>query len=339
VDAVLRNEGGLVIGLPGVGKTHFAKMLRERLGDRVATTAYQICTARRIGGKSLYSVLRRPGSYEWLIVDEFSQLPTTVYAELVVQELSGKKIILLGDSAQLPPVNDRFAAALPRNGVEDTRCVRSLVNDLKFRFQFNYRCAEFPEHFAYIQSIHADIDGPYAPDCARFPADLSRLPQIFVTQCHSTRVRVNRIMNRLEKPENAVFFPKPEQCESNMRPQDMHVYPGLRMVGARGSRKVVNGLGYEVQSIEGRSVTLRAEDGEVLTLDERTFLKCLRLSYAVTCHCVQGLTITDERVWFMDAAGTYTTKRHYLVAISRVRDPRNLGIPTAKQQAQLLRSA
>jgi hypothetical protein len=311
-------------------------MLRERLGDRVATTAYQICTARRIGGKSLYSVLRRPGSYEWLIVDEFSQLPTTVYAELVVQKLSGKKIILLGDSAQLPPVNDRFAAALPRNGMEDTRCVRALVNDLKFRFQFNYRCAKFPGHFAYIQSIHADIDGPYAPDCARFPADLSRLPQIFVTQCHSTRVRVNRIMNGLEKPEDAVFFPKPEQCESNMRPQDMHVYPGLKMVGARGSRKVVNGLGYEVQSIEGRSVTLRAEDGEVLTLDERTFLKCLRLSYAVTCHCVQGLTITDERVWFLDAASPYTTKRHYLVAISRVRDPRNLGIPDEKQQRQLL---
>jgi hypothetical protein len=132
------------------------------------------------------------------------------------------------------------------------------------------------------------------------------------------------------------------------------------MVGCRGSQRVVNGLSYTVRCVDvgqyeedadsedseeedeskvvktGRRVTLEAEDGEILVVGEDLFVKCLRLAYAVTCHCVQGLTITDERVWFMDAAGTYTTKRHYLVAISRVRDPRNLGIPTGPQQRELL---
>jgi hypothetical protein len=333
VDAVLRNEGGLVVGLPGVGKTHFANLLRARLGDRVATTAYQICTARRIGGASLYNVLRRPGSFEWLIVDEYSQLPTSVYAELVVQKLAGKKLVFLGDSAQLPAVNDRYADALPHNGMEDTRCVRGLVNDLKIRFRHNFRCADFPEHFEYIKSVHDDIDGPYAPDCDRFPAN--ELPDIFVTQCHHTRLRVNEVMNSLQKPDDAVFFPKPERCHSNMQPQDMYVWPGLKMVGARGSRKIVNGLTYDVQSV-GADVTLKAEDGEILVVDRELFVKCLRLAYAVTCHCVQGLTITDERVWFLDAHSPYTTKRHYLVAISRVRDPRNLGIPTREQQRRFL---
>jgi hypothetical protein len=175
-------------------------------------------------------------------------------------------------------------------------------------------------------------------------------------------MRVNALVNALQRPPDAEFFPCPEGLHSNMQQQDMYVWPGLKMIGCRGSRRVVNQLTYTVVSISGdadsgdddsdgdtdasdeeppngRRIKLRSEDGKTIVLDERTFVKCLRLAYAVTCHCVQGLTITDERVWFMDAAGTYTTKRHYLVAISRVRDPRNLGIPTAKQQEQLLRSA
>jgi hypothetical protein len=360
---IIQNKGGVVKGIPGVGKTHGLMLLCKMLKDLdparakgVVPCAYQICTSRRIGARSLYRVLRRPNHIKWLLVDEFSQLPVSVYSELVALKEYGVNVVLFGDSAQLPPINDEYPGVL----MEDTACVRDLTNNLTVVLRHNHRCRDHPEHFAFYASVHDDIDGPYAPDYARFPADLRELPDIFVCQCHRTRMRANALVNALQRPQDAHFFAKPSgPVHSNMEPQDMHVWPGLKMIGCRGSRRVVNQLTYTVVSISGdadsgdddsdgdtdasdeeppngRRIKLRSEDGKTIVLDERTFVKSMRLAYAVTCHCVQGLTITDERVWFMDAAGTYTTKRHYLVAISRVRDPRNLGIPTKPQQDQLL---
>jgi hypothetical protein len=84
-------------------------------------------------------------------------------------------------------------------------------------------------------------------------------------------------------------------------------------------------------------VTLTAEDGETFTLDRDAFLRTMRLALAVTCHAVQGLTITKKRVWMLDAHFPHTTARHFLVAASRVDDPRNFSVLTPAQQRELFK--
>jgi hypothetical protein len=282
---------------------------------KVCTTAYQISAARP--NPTLFSVLRRGRRYDWMVIDEVSQVPVETWSYLSALRYMGTKFLLVGDFYQLPSVCDRFADALPRGGMENTRVLMDIANHLKISFRTNHRCKDHPEHFEYLLSLRGDV--PYQPAYDRFPADLSVLPDLAIVQCHQTRLRMNALMNQ----QRGVFFKKPERW-SPPEPQDMWVYPGLPVIGTRRR----NGLWYEVQDATEDLVTLT--DGTALAPE--VFVREFRLGLAITCHCVQGLTIRGKRVWMLDAHFPHTTLQHYIVAASRCEDPRLFSILTPAQQ-------
>jgi hypothetical protein len=233
----------------------------------------------------------------------------------------GTRFVLIGDFCQLPSVNDRFAEALPADGMLQTKVLMSIANHLRLPFRTNYRCAGFPDHFDYLLSLREA--GAYKPDFDRFPVDLSVLPDLAITQCLATRVAMNALTNRRE----GIFLIKPAKW-SPPEPQDCWVYPGLPVIGTRRR----NGLWFEVAAASEESITL--DDGTALSPAE--FMREFRLGLAVTAHCIQGKTLRGVRVWFLDSHAFHTSKAHYLVAASRCDDPGNFGVVTPEQQCELI---
>jgi hypothetical protein len=324
VDDVIANGGGLVEGPPGVGKSHFIKEFASRVN--CTTTAFQKATARRLGNNTLYHVLRRGVRTEWLVIDEVSQIPTATWSYLAALHYMGTKFLLVGDFAQLPPINDRFA----HSSAENSKVVRGLANNMKLEMRENHRCRDHPEHFEYLLELRAKVDGPCVPDYARFPCrNLRALPDLFVCQTNASRLKANALAN----PHMGVFE-KPERW-TPPEPQDAWLHPGVPVIGVAGTKH--SGLYSVVESATPDQVALVTEDGERFTLDKGAFLQTMRLAYAVTCHAVQGLTIRDKKVWMLDAHYPHTTARHFLVAASRVTDPKNFEVLTPEQQREFLR--
>ncbi len=71
---------------------------------------------------------------------------------------------------------------------------------------------------------------------------------------HDKRKKINRQQNLQDKPSDAVFIGAPKiTCQGNA-PQNMWIWPGLRMLGAGG--KCLKGVFYEIESYENEIVTL-----------------------------------------------------------------------------------
>jgi energy-coupling factor transporter ATP-binding protein EcfA2 len=344
---IYENGGAFLDGWAGVGKSTlvdaFVKLV-EAKGEKVRRCAYQVATAKRDGGHSLLASLRGGIHEHWLVVDEVSQLSSLMWSQLSLLRYSGTKLLICGDFTQLQSVTERFADALPPMRFESTKVLRGVANDLKIRLQRQHRFER--RHGELVARLSEDVRAGrrYVPDFARFPCrDLAALPDFIVCQCHDTRISANAVANQaVAQDPDAYFFKAPEKDHSNCKQQDMYVVPGMRLLGVRGSRKIVNGLIYTVEYIhteaKGRVIQLRPEKGELIDVPEDVFVKCLRLSYAVTCNYIQGLSIYDKTVWFLDARAFHTTLRHYYVAVSRVHSGDQLSVLTREQQDQLLHS-
>jgi hypothetical protein len=344
---IYENGGAFLDGFAGVGKSTLVDLFIKHVeakGEKVRRCAFQVATAKRDGGHSLLASLRGGIHEHWLVVDEVSQLSSLMWSQLSLLRYSGTKLLICGDFTQLLSVTERFVDALPPMRFESTKVLRGVAGDLCVRLARQHRFER--SHGEHVRELSDAVRAglSYAPDFDRFPCrDLATLPDFMVCQCHSTRIRANAVANRaVAEDPDAYFFTAPENDRSNYRAQDMYVVPGMRLLGVRGSRKIVNGLCYTVEYVhteaDGRVVQLRPEKGDLIDVSEDVFVKCLRLSYAVTCNYIQGLSIYDKTVWFLDAEGLYTTLRHYYVAVSRVHSASQLSVLTREQQDQLLHS-
>ena len=95
----------------------------------------------------------------------------------------------------------------------------------------------------------------------------------------------------------------------NNAPQDLHIWPGLRLIGA--GHKVPKGIFLEVKACDTEKVTLDND----LTLTHTQVCQSLRLAYAVTYASCQGLTLPG-RVRLETQSGFLTT-RHLFVGVSQ----------------------
>jgi hypothetical protein len=337
-DQLVANGGGLVVGLPGVGKTHLLKALRDKLPGRVATTAFQIATSRRIGGQTLLHLLHSGTRYDWIIIDEGSQIPTTLYSHLAaMQYVWGTKFAIFADFAQLPPVCDRWQPSLPPNGLEDTKLIRRLVGDFKLTLTFNHRARNDPMHFQAVERLHASV----LSGCERVDVeytDAEGVPDVVVCLSNRTRLAANRWLNRLLCPPEHILIKKPS-VELEPPQQDMLIWVGLELVGTRNGKKVDNGVCYRVVSYTDAQVTVREvreDDHENdITLSHEEASIGLRLRHAMTCNIAQGQTISGV-VWLLDTDHRFWSARRHLVAMSRVTCSANLKIPHPMKIRELL---
>ena len=95
--------------------------------------------------------------------------------------------------------------------------------------------------------------------------------------------------------------------------QNMYVWPGLKLLGCAGSRKIQNGVTYEVTSVSDESITL----GDI-TLPHAQVAASLRLGYCRTYASCQGDEFSGTLALF-DTDSRHFSMRHLFVALSRAK--------------------
>ena len=130
------------------------------------------------------------------------------------------------------------------------------------------------------------------------------------------RRSLNESINKAKAPKTAVFFkytpaqPAQTPQRATNTPQDMRIWPGLRLVGAGG--KICKGTFVTVKSCSDEVVEL--EDGNRLAKED--LFKYTRLPHALTYASCQGLTLPGHLV-LCDTANVHFTLKHLYVGSSR----------------------
>jgi hypothetical protein len=348
VQILYERDGMLIDSCGGSGKSTLLEAFRDHLlekGFGVEVASYQVASALRVDGESLHKILRRSRP-QYLLIDEATQVPTTLWIHVAAWKELGTKVYVFGDYSQLEAVVEPWRAAMPPTGLENSKLIRGIVGNRQMELATNWRFKDDPAHFAFLQAYRRAIKAarrrgevlPARPEYARFPVRHDRPDHVICVSNHR-RVIMNAWLNQAVKDEpGAVFFEAPENCRKlDKRPQKMWVCPGLEMIGVRGSRHVKNGARYTVVSIADRIVVKTEKTDALVTLTPAEFTKSLRLMHAMTYDQAQGLTLRDKVVWLADGDSRYMTARRLNVGYGRVTESRNLGVMNEKHQSAIAR--
>ena len=157
---------------------------------------------------------------------------------------------------------------------------------------------------------------------------------------HRKRLLVNTVVNgRLarQRHDTRLMIPPivPKGPMANM-PQAMHVWPGLKLQVCVKEREenVVNGLEYEVMSVDDQTVRLRQlhpcgdpdKHGAPFELPHAQAALKMRLQHALCYYTAQGRTLRDGLVLCTDTDHKTFTRRHLITGIGRVGEGREMEI-------------
>ena len=342
VERVIENDGALITGYAGTGKTYFQKMLVERWTElepdvKFIRGAPTHVAAKQMGGCTLERVRLRhrytcPKNAVF-IVDEISQVSMSLLALMARYRLLGARFVLLGDyDGQFKPIVDAWPTT--RKAI-DTQIVRELAGGLHVVLKTNRRAQGDDTHFDYYVSLypHADKTGDelryYVRDArTRYPWRLET-PDVTIVLSHRKRMLVNAYYNR-RNDSAGVYIPSVGELQGvASQPQDMLLKPGMLVLGASSERsKILNGTEYEVLEADKDGVLVQMTEefggGAPVLLNHHDASKYLRLGYAVCYYTVQGRTIRGRRVLLLDTGHRYFTMRHLIVGLSRVTTSSNM---------------
>jgi len=324
----------------------------EQWYKRISTTRYL---------KNTFNLLR---SIKCLIVDEISMIGATIldkisrYLQLANQNeipFGGVQIIVVGDFAQLPPINDRFAFLA--NSYKDanimqmplTKCFRqsdpvfqNILNELRFGSLSD-------EAFATLRN-QLSIDSEYAAGikptllCST-NAEVDMINNREIQQlCDDTKQKLKTYKVILK---NSVNRKKAEACrKADGTIDDIELAIGAQvMVTFNISREIINGTQGVITMMEDKGVTIKMQNEKIVTIpyigfkdpdDEDIYTAKdlfqympLRVSYAMSIHKSQGTTL---QLLEIDCKRIFVAGQLY-VGISRVRDMRGLIVKNLSHKA------
>jgi hypothetical protein len=126
---------------------------------------------------------------------------------------------------------------------------------------------------------------------------------------HRRRIQLNREANERERKGRQAVLVRAAQSSG----QDMWVWTGLKLLGCSGSRRIQNGVTYEVTAVTDEAITL----GDIkLTYPQAA--ASLRLAFAQTYASCQGSEF-DGTLALWDTDNRYFGMRHLFVALSRAK--------------------
>jgi hypothetical protein len=190
-------------------------------------------------------------------------------------------------------------------------CFRDLAGGNMLVLTQNHRSE--PTLFNFISNMPCQLSAAVKEARERFPRKAGEVQHNLVLS-HKRRVLINAKMNVARHDSIFVKAPPPEPRLAN-HPQDMHLYPGLELIGCCSKKGILhNGGRYTIKEI-GEKVLLSCEGGEI-SLTPLEVVRDLRLSHAITFHSSQGITLNGRiRLW--DADHPRFSRRHLYVGISR----------------------
>ena len=144
----------------------------------------------------------------------------------------------------------------------------------------------------------------------RFPVT-SETPDVTLVISHSRRRYLNGKRNTSEMPAETVYCRAPVTGATSNGPQNMFLWPGLRIVGGGGALK--RGVFATIESISADS-EVALSNGIKLTTSQAS--RSIRLCYALTYASVQALTI-EGRVRLDCTSSQFLSWGHLYVGSSR----------------------
>jgi hypothetical protein len=312
---VARGESLLVEGIAGVGKTHFLQSLVEELratGKSVCIISKTHCASSRAGGITADAFVRRHlmhGScvFDVIWADEVFQLDIALLAQ--INKIASRQWLLSGDCHQFSPLfNSWRGAAVDDDAFERSNLLKTLCGRNRLTLKVCRRSDG--ELFGWYSSLirggcrfHLPLQEVLQEARCRFRLQGPAAHSLCIS--HRRRIQLNREANERER--------KGHQAVLVRGAQNMYVWPGLKLLGCAGSRKIQNGVTYEVTSVSTDSITL----GDI-TLTFPQVAASLRLGYCRTYASCQGDEFSGSLALY-DTDSRHFSMRHLFVALSRAK--------------------
>ncbi len=336
---VLGGESLLVLGIAGVGKTHYCRGVVERLraaGEKVDIISKTHIASRRAGGVTADHWVRRNvvnGSPKCTVlwIDEISQIDVGLLLQICKLTYAGNiRFLLSGDFNQFAPIGNNYRGTpVPEDAVQRSNLLHTMTSGNRVVLTECRRSDR--ELFDFYASL---VGG-----CSKSTTPLHEVVQqakarfSFAGFCphnlvisHRKRIALNRQINQQLAPTLGVV-----RLEVHGRPvrgnsaQTMLLWPGIQLLGAVPTerRGIRNGCLYTVAEIGDDTVRLEELGGATFTFDQ--VKSWLRLSYAQTYASVQG-TEFDAPLRLHDVGHCFFTRRHLFVGLSRARAARDVSV-------------
>ena len=336
IERILDNEGGLVLGPAGTGKSTILNALKVVLNAKnckVKVCSYTHAACRLVGGETVAHLLHLNAALDdtWFLIDEVGLLPVSTLGAMSQWIALGAKFVFFGDfEGQFEPFCDRWNMACD--------CANPLLHNLCNGLCVNlqtYRSGVDQTLFDWYHSLYGQQDARSLGHQSRlrYPAacDPQTNPLVLVIS-HNKRLRVNEIQNKRLAPDNALECPwdveeADEHPGTTMRPQTMRIWPGIELIGCpRGSGKqlVVQGVIYTVTGITDTHLNVQMQpeychgaDDEQASVPLEDVCEQLRLTHAMCFYTTQGRTVRDRHIVLLDTANRNFSVRALIVGLSR----------------------
>ena len=258
----------------------------------------------------------------WLVLEEISMIEPSLWAMVSKLTCCGTKFILVGDPDQFTAINPRWCGQPVDKSIFTSSLLWSMVQGNRSVLTHNHRSD--PTIFDFCRSIcpggsrvELTLQGQVAEARLTFPATKRKADHSLVIS-HAKRQRINAEMNRLAKPQGAVYLKAPSMRQANS-PQDAWIWPGMELVcymeGRRG--QLYNGGWYTVISADHLKFRLKGENEVEFEISAQDAMAELWLTDALTYACIQGLMLKDKRVRLCDADHPRFCWRKLNVGLSR----------------------
>ena len=298
-EALGRNEGCMLHGPPGVGKSYLCRQLVEMLralGETCVLCAKTHVASKNLGPaavtldhfiwKFLYGTCRAT----WIVIDEISMCSVAELNFLQRLKHDQKRFLLLGDLFQHGPIGGHVHCGniLSDDCVRSSQILQILSDNNLMELRENKRSDQALYDF-YTSIIWTHMETPLEELIASAKAKYPRQPgwpSISLVIPHVERQRINRAQNEATKPPHAVLL---EGADG-----PAWWYPSIRLVAhLQGtSRGIMNAAFYTVLALDECKVRVFCElTKRELDLPLEFAKAKLRLSFACTQADCHGATL------------------------------------------------
>ena len=332
LELMMEGKGLLVVGSPGVGKTHWVRnaiaSLRQA-GKRVEIVCKTHAAVGNIGCEAVTADhwvrkhVRAGGVHcHTLVVEELTQINVQLWSDLALCRFKNVGLVCCVDFGQFPPICEHWAGSpVPEGALEQSDMLFEMCGGHRLTLTENMRSDA--RLFGFYTTLGSNLEEALSRARKMFPVT-KRPARYTLTMSHQQRVKINRLRNqeesldkyRWEDPTDAweqTVFLKTAWDEKKRpvgnRAQNMILWPGIQLIGA--GHRCLKGVFYEVEEVD--DVFVKLTNGTKLTHEQT--LQSLRLSYALTYASCQGLTLPG--VVRLDTQSTHFTLKHLYVGISR----------------------
>jgi len=342
--AINKDEGFLLTGLPGTGKTYNTKniiKILEKLNKKIILTATTNAATRLIpGAQTLHKVIGLDNDAElytykhlskfkyidYMIIDEYSMINSDMYKILSMIKRKYKvKFIIIGDANQLPAVEEI------QRDYENSYILKYLTDNNRMTLTKNMR-SDSVMWDIYHNILDGDDVKHKFKSTDRIETDLhiclsnkkrhdinKMMMKKKVKNKHIILDKLDKVINkkRLALYEMIIYKDLPVVCKENNKKLDIYNNERFTVTGFNKKKKII--------SIKRQLPPVKNDNGGIIDLSFLQFQTMFEIGYAITAYVSQGATFTQPYT-VHEYNHYHASKNWKLVSISRTTDKNNIYI-------------